>query len=317
MLHYPLHWLSGKRISNMLCLLSSYATSVLLKRPVGSAYPYAASIEPANYCNLSCPQCPTGKKLIDKKAQKLGYEDFCGMVDALSPCLMYLNLYFQGEPFLNNDLPRMIRYAHDKKILTCVSTNAHFLDDAMVQQLKESGIDRLIISLDGYDQASYERYRVGGNFQQVIAAIQRCVAADLPVEVQCLLLASTENAKAQMQQLVQQLGVKRFYFKQAQFYDDYLMPQQAENLRYRRNQQGQWEVKKPRKNRCFRMLSSVVLDVHGNVLPCCYDKDGKHRYGNLWQQPFAAIWQGEKAKAFRSRVWKNRSSIAICCNCTE
>lgn len=317
MVAYPLHWLSGKRMGNMVRLLSSYALSVVYKRPVGSHYPYAASIEPANYCNLSCPQCPTGKKLIHKKAQKLSYADFCGIVDALSPYLMYLNLYFQGEPFLNAELPRMVRYAHDKKIMTCVSTNAHFLSQQVVEQLKDSGIDRLIISLDGYDQASYEQYRVGGNFQQVVDAIQRCVQAKLPVEVQCLLLESTENAQAQMRQLVRQLGVKHFYFKQAQFYDDYLVPQHEENSRYRRNQQGELVVKKKRKNRCFRMLSSVVVDVHGNVLPCCYDKDGKHRYGNLWQQPFAAIWQGEKAKAFRECVWKNRTSIAICCNCTE
>lgn len=317
MVRYPLTWLSFKRLGNLCRLLGSYGLSVVMKRPIGYAYPYAASIEPANYCNLSCPQCPTGRKLIDKKAQQLAYKDFCSYVDSLSPYLMYLNLYFQGEPFLNRHLSDMIRYAHDKKIMTCVSTNAHFISDDVLLALCQSGIDRLIICLDGATKQSYEKYRVGGNYDKVIDAIKRCVEAKLPVEVQCLLLESTEDEQQTIMSLVRSLGVQNVTFKKAQFYDDYLLPKNDKNRRYKQLADGRLQVKKKWKNRCFRMFSSVIVDVNGNVLPCCYDKFAQHAYGNLNEQSIKSIIKGDKYACFRNQIWKNRAAVEMCRNCTE
>jgi hypothetical protein len=92
MIYYPLSWLSAQRIGNLAKLFASYMRTVLCGNTRVAGYPYAASIEPANYCNLSCPQCPTGRRQIDKKAQKLSYQDFSYVIDAFSPYLMYLNL---------------------------------------------------------------------------------------------------------------------------------------------------------------------------------------------------------------------------------
>lgn len=317
MIYYPLSWFSVKRCCNLTQLVVSYMRACLLGKVQVKGFPFAASIEPANYCNLSCPQCPTGKKEIDKKAQNLSYQDFAYMVDALSPCLMYLNLYFQGESFLNKELPKMIRYAHKKKIITCVSTNGHFLTSDVVEQLKVSGLNRLIICLDGATQQSYEKYRVGGNFRQVLEGIKRCVEANLPVEVQCLLLESTENEKDKLVQLLRSLGVKHYYFKKAQFYDDYLLPKQDKNRRYVQLADGSLRPKKKWKNRCFRMWSSVIVDVYGRVLPCCYDKHATYAYGNLFKDSFYSIWNGDKAEKFRKQIGTNRMSIKMCTNCTE
>ena len=317
MISYPLFWFSLKRLSNLRKLAVSYVKAVVLGKTNVSGYPYAASIEPANYCNLSCPQCPTGRHQISKKAQNLSYQDFSYVVDALSPYLMYLNLYFQGESFLNKDLPNMIRYANQKKIYTCVSTNGHFLTPDVIEALKQSGLKRLIICLDGANQQSYEKYRVGGDFSQVIEGIKRCVVADLPVEVQCLLLESTENEKLEIIRLVKSLGVKKFYFKKAQFYDDYLLPKEDKNRRYVQLADGSLRTKRKWKNRCFRMWSSVIVDVHGRVLPCCYDKHAAYAYGNLFKESFYAIWNGDKAAKFRQQIRTDRAAIPMCTNCTE
>lgn len=304
-------------MGNVTKLFASYVRAVLCGNVHVSGYPYAASIEPANYCNLSCPQCPTGRKEIQKTAQKLSYQDFSYMIDAMSPYLMYLNVYFQGESFLNADLANMIAYAHKKKIYTCVSTNGHFLTDKVIEQLKQAGLNRLIICLDGANQESYQKYRVGGNFEVVVDGIKRCVSAGLPVEVQCLLLESTENEKQEIIRLVKALGVKKYYFKKAQFYNDYLLPKQEKNRRYIQLDDGTLRTKRKWKNRCFRMWSSVIVDVHGRVLPCCYDKHAKHAYGNMLKESFVSIWQGDTSYLFRKQVFGNRASISMCTNCTE
>ena len=55
-----------------------------------------------------------------------------------------------------------------KKIYTATSTNAHYLNDANARRTVESGLDRLIISIDGTTQDVYSQYRVGGDLEKVL-----------------------------------------------------------------------------------------------------------------------------------------------------
>ena len=71
---------------------------------------------------------------------------------------MAINFYFQGEPFLNKQLPEMISESFEKRIYTATSTNAHFLDSNTAKRTVESGLHRLIISIDGTTQETYEQY---------------------------------------------------------------------------------------------------------------------------------------------------------------
>lgn len=280
-----------------------------------NAKPVSASIEPANYCNLSCPHCPTGRKLIEKTDKRLSISDFKEYLDKLLPELMYLNLYFQGEPFLNKDLPEMIRYASDNGVFTCVSTNAIALTEDMVRRLSESGIGRLIICLDGANEKSYSTYRVGGDFNRVVQAIKFSVKYKLPLEVQCLLLSTTEKEIDEIKSLCKELGVNRLVFKKAQFYDDFLVPENPKYLRYKRDKAGKLMPKAKLKNKCWRLFSTIVIDVDGNVPACCFDKSAKYSFGNLKTSNLRDVWQGDKAVRFRKTILKNRKSIDICNNC--
>jgi len=84
------------------------------------------------------------------------------VIDESAWHLLYLTLYFQGEPYLNKKFHHMVRYASVRNIYTATSTNAHFLDDETARATVESGLNRIIISLDGVTQKSYSAYRIGG-----------------------------------------------------------------------------------------------------------------------------------------------------------
>lgn len=307
--------ITAKRVGNYISACSAYILSSFTKRVLLSAKPISASIEPANYCNLSCPHCPTGRKLIDKTDKRLTISEFKSYIDSLLPELMYLNLYFQGEPFLNKDLPEMIKYADEKGVFTCVSTNGNALTEDVVKRLAQSGIGRLIICLDGATADSYSKYRVGGDFSKVINGISLSVKYGLPVEVQCLLLSTTENEIEEIKSLCKTLGVKRLVFKKAQFYDDYLVPEKDEYLRYKRNEKGKLVPKAKLKNKCWRLFSTMVIDVDGNVPACCFDKSGKYSFGNLKLSEVKDVWLGTKANKFRKVILNNRKGIDICNNC--
>src|SRR6476646_9319253 len=89
-------------------------------------------------------------------------------IDQLYKELSYLVFYFQGEPYLNPEFLDMVKYASSKKIYTATSTNAHYLNDINAKRTIESGLDRLIISIDGTTQEVYQQYRVGGRLDKVL-----------------------------------------------------------------------------------------------------------------------------------------------------
>ena len=100
---------------------------------------------------------------------------FSETIDQLHKDLLYLVFYFQGEPYLNPSFLDMVKYASNKKIYTATSTNAHYLTDVNSKQTIESGLDRLIISIDGTTQETYEQYRVGGKLEKVIEGAKNIV----------------------------------------------------------------------------------------------------------------------------------------------
>jgi radical SAM protein with 4Fe4S-binding SPASM domain len=320
--------LTFRKTFNAILIYKSFYLSKIFKRDIHWGMPVSASIEATTNCNLSCPECPSGLKKFSRDTGTISLGDFQRYVDPMAKNLAYLMIYFQGEPYLNKQFFELVNYAHSKKIYTATSTNGHFLDDDNARKTIESGIDRIIISLDGSDEESYTSYRSGGDFNKVIAGIKNVVKWKKKLNskkpyiiLQCLILKSNEHLINEITQLSRQLEVDKLELKTAQFYNfkngNPLMPAIPEYSRYIQNTDGAYSLKKKIKNRCLRMWQSVVITWDGKVVPCCFDKDAQHQQGDLNKSSFKEIWNGNNYKTFRKEVLINRKNIDICCNCTE
>ena len=141
------------------------------------ARPAKLIVEPANRCNLSCFLCPTGRKLSGRGQDQLDMETFRMALTPLAPYLYEVYLYNWGEPLLNPRLFEMISHCSAKNIRTVVSTNLTLFKPAMLDPLFSSGLDELIVSLDGASEESYSQYRQGGDFGVVLRNIKSIVRA--------------------------------------------------------------------------------------------------------------------------------------------
>jgi len=230
---------------NLFKITFSYLISRISHRVIHWGNPLAVSIEPTNTCNLRCPECPAGTNDLTRPHGFMKPELFKSIIGQLLPSLSYLTLYFQGEPYLNKYIFNFIAFAESKKIFVASSTNGHFLDELSVKQTIESGLNLLIISIDGADQQSYEAYRQGGDFDKVAAGIRllvnerkRLKRQNPEIVLQCLLLKSTEQHLAEIRKFGNDLGVDKITFKTAQF-NDYengnpLMPETLKYARYKK-----------------------------------------------------------------------------------
>ncbi|MFM8949381.1 MAG: radical SAM protein, partial [Bacteroidota bacterium] len=169
--------LTFRRIWNIARVVASYQASRLTGKNLQSGNPFALSIEPTTSCNLRCPECPSGLRSFTRPTGMLELELFKKALDDCSKDLLYLILYFQGEPYLHPNFHEMVSLAKSHKLYVATSTNAHYLDEATARAVVDSGLDRLIISLDGTTQETYRQYRVGGSLEKVLEGTRNILAA--------------------------------------------------------------------------------------------------------------------------------------------
>jgi radical SAM protein with 4Fe4S-binding SPASM domain len=326
-----LHLASGitwKRARNAAQIFQSYHASRLKKKPVINGMPISISIEPTTACNLRCPECPSGLRAFSRPTgmlEKALYRDF---IDQLAPTLTYLTFYFQGEPYLHPAFLGMVDYATSKRIYTATSTNAHFLNEEAARNTVKSGLDRLIISLDGTTQDAYESYRIGGSLDKVIEGTRNIVEAKKTlrsktphVVFQFLVVKPNEHQIPDVYRWSKQLGVDQVVLKTAQIYDyengSPLMPTLDRYSRYRKNADGSYSIKNKLDDHCWKMWHSCVITWDGKVVPCCFDKDAHFALGDLKDSSFKDVWNGQAYNQFRTSLLVSRREIEMCRNCTE
>jgi radical SAM protein with 4Fe4S-binding SPASM domain len=222
----------------------------------------------------------------------------------------------------------MVSYAHSKKIYTTTSTNAHYLNDENARRTIESGLDRLIISLDGTTQEVYQQYRIGGNLNKVLEGARNVVKwkrelkSKTPFIIfQFLVVKPNEHQLEEVKNLAKEIGVDDVWFKTAQVYDyendpHQLIPSNEKYSRYKKVN-GNYQLKSSLQNHCWRLWHAPVITWDGLVVPCCFDKDAQHRLGDLKNKSFKEIWNDELYVNFRKDLSRGRRNIDICANCSE
>ena len=318
-----------RRVLNAFKVFSSYYISRILGKPVQWGYPVSISFEPTTSCNLRCPECPSGLRAFTRPTGMLENRFFMKTIDEMSRELLYLIFYFQGEPYLNPAFLDMVKYASSKKIYTATSTNAHYLTDDNARKTVESGLDRLIISIDGTTQEVYQQYRVGGRLDKVLEGARNVIKwkkmlhSKKPFVVfQFLVVKPNEHQIEDVKRLSKEIGVDGVWYKTAQVYDykndpNGLIPGIDKYSRYRKDKEGNYQPKNKLANHCWKLWHANVITWDGLVVPCCFDKDAQHQLGDLGKMSFREIWNNDQYRDFRKQLMQSRKNIDICSNCSE
>ena len=300
----------------------------MTRKPVQWGQPFSVSIEPTTACNLKCPECPSGLRAFTRPTGNLKENFFQETIDELYKDLLYLIFYFQGEPYINPSFLKMVSYANAKGIYTITSTNGHFLNDENARKTIESGLDRMIISIDGTTQETYESYRKEGKLENVIAGAKNVVKwkkkmnSKTPhIVFQFLVVKPNEHQIPEVFELAKEIGVDEVKLKTAQIYDykngNPLIPTIEKYSRYLEQSDGSFNAKNAMENHCWKLWHSCVITWDGIVVPCCFDKDADHKLGDLKSNSFKEIWHSEAYGNFRKSILIGRDQIEICTNCTE
>ncbi|KQC07905.1 MAG: hypothetical protein APR54_05405 [Candidatus Cloacimonas sp. SDB] len=314
-----------KRFINAFQVYAAYFISLIIKKSLFWGYPPVVVIEPTNICNLKCPLCPSGNGTLKRSRGFMDYELFCRIIDEVKDRAFMVVLWNQGESFLNKDFTRMIKYAADNKLFTLVSTNGNTTLQA--EELVNSGLDSMIVSLDGTSQETYNKYRVNGSLQKVLDNVEAVVkakkkfASKYPlIRWQFLVMKHNEHEIDKIKDLSQEMGVDNLELKSVQIYSkediEKFLPQNRKYRRYK-IKGNDFELKAGIPNRCRRIWTNAVINWDGEIAICCFDKDVDFPIGNINDKDLKSLWKSKRIKQVRDRILKDRKSIPLCRNCGE
>lgn len=321
--------ITPKKVWNAAKVVTSYALSNIFRRDIRLGKPFVLMVEPTNFCNLKCPLCPSGNGEMTRPRGTMELERFEKVLKEQSDHLLLLMLWNQGEPFINKHLTDMIRMATAHNVPTLTSTNVHYIKTPEIaEDIVDSGLSEIIVSLDGVTEESYVKYRVGGNFDRVLDGIRLLVEAKKKlgathpvVHLQFIIMKHNEHEIEAARKLSRELGVDRLSLKTAQVYTEdeaqTFLPTDESLSRYDYGTE-KLSTKSKISNTCRHLWYSTVINWDGAVSPCCFDKDVHYGLGHAGnEQTFDDVWTGEKYTTFRNDILKDRASVPICNNCSE
>ncbi|MBI2450080.1 MAG: radical SAM protein [Candidatus Nealsonbacteria bacterium] len=300
-------------------------------------HPYAALIEVGNYCNLRCPTCPTPAGKICRKRELMSFDNFKKVIDNIKDSVQVVLLYFTNEPLLNPDISRMAGYAHQNGLYTEISTNAVLLNREMTNDLFRSKLDRIILDLDGTSKESYEQFRVGANFEQVLGNItyfcrqKQALKLRRPfIELQFVFNKLNQNELEDVKKIAKDLKVDRLSIrsfnlgeyayseKEREELSRKFFPDKSENdrsVRYKK-EDGKLKIKNP-PDKCPLAKSHLVVLADGSVSMCCYDLNGRYFYGNVLSQKLKDIWFDPVVRERRKIAQKRGYPLCKTCSIYE
>jgi radical SAM protein with 4Fe4S-binding SPASM domain len=293
-----------------------------------NGFPYMLQIEPTNFCNLACPFCPAGRNELGRERRHMKIGEFKTIIHDLEDYLLFLVMWDWGEPFMNPDLPAMIRCASEKGIKTVTSTNGQFFsDESYLEDLLTSGLTTLIVAMDSLYEDNYEACRKGGSLNRALEGLKKVVAlkkkldSKTHINMRMVIMKQNERELDSLRARAKSFGVDRFSVKTVNpscdppFNDEDLVP---ENPSYRRYEyeKGSYHRVRLRDSTICGVWSMCNVRSNGDIVPCCYDYDGKMKVGNIHKQRVSEAWNGPEFRELRKKITCERNSLARCKYCS-
>lgn len=298
-------------------------------------------------CYLKCIHCE--HTFFDKSYlnQNITLEQFRKIVDPIKN-LKWINVTGEGSSFLNPDFLDLLRYLKSRNIYVDFSHDFFYMTDEIARELINLGVERIYISIDATTKETYEKIRVGSNFEKVIGNIKRFIELKKemksPIPELCFRMAFFKDNVHEVEQLIdlihsfgdtKDLGdepsvniVAILEFEQTKGWVVEIPKEVIDRVNKKAKEYGltvYWshsthiEEKKPPLDYCVAWTEPYVM-IRGHVVPCCgvlmSNKRPfleKYAFGNVYEEPLKEIWDSKRYKDFRKMIVNPKGKVPILC----
>lgn len=263
----------------------------------------SVQFELSKKCNLRCVHCyiPDYSTKEDLRLSEI--------LDLIEECANLGVINFDitgGEPFINKDINKILYYINKYGMKTTIFTNGTILTDRILETLRNVNIEKLKISIDGYDSASHDMVRGKGSYERTMTNIKKLLENGIRVEINTVLhkknIAFSKKIIADLEALNIPYHVDRYVPMQEDTNDDMVISDEEylEAIKHISNTKISDLIKKPNSSAdlattffCGAGNSYVFIKSDGAVGFCpTMPKD--FIGGDLKHECLSHIWYGSK-----------------------
>lgn len=237
------------------------------------------------------------------------------IINQIAPYAEIIKLHWIGEPLLHPKISKLIEYArHNTDAQLYLSTNGSLLSGERAELIRQSGLDKLIISLDGATDSTYESIRRKGNYSQVVNNIDSFIQA-----------VNEKGGPLCHVKMIQfkanEAEVEFFKEKWAKYknimVDVMWLSDWAGNVLGVRELTNYHNPNSTNKRQsCADLWFKMQIDWSGRVALCCFDAKGSVALGDLTRDSVDQVWQSLKMQTVRRQHVSNNIS-GICAKCLD
>ncbi len=290
-------------------------------------------IEPTNVCDLKCELCPTNREMKREKGY-MQFSTFKTIVDYISDTYKdeecFINIWGWGEPLLHDRIFDMINYVSGNNIKTRISTNFNFISETQIDEICNSSLDSIIIGLDGINESSHQKYRIGSNIKQLKINIEKLVnrrkelnIGNPNIVITTLITSLSENEISEIIKYCKNIGVEALLLKYPNLWrntktnkvirDNYnkFIKDVSIGSRYTLDTKG--NIRSTDGYCPFIEMNGIFL-YDGSLSVCCFDFEGENSLGTIDHKESilkiydSSVWQNAKFQM-------NKKSFNICTTC--
>jgi len=268
-------------------------------------------VEATSLCNFRCIMCPN-KDLKKQDKGLMEFDVYKNIIDEAKDFVFDINLAHRGESLLHPKICEMIRYAHDNHIYTKLHTNGSLLTEEISHKIIRSGLDRLSFSFDGFKKETYEKIRVGGNFNETVKNIKRFL------EIKKSLHSKTPFTVIEVINF-DELPPYQLKKEKEKFLNRYKgLPLNSFVAKELHNWAG--EIEKERSqgkySKCPFPWNALIIFWNGDVFPCTQDFFGYYKVGNIKEKSLKEIWNSSQMINLRKKLsQKDIEDLKTCSQC--
>ena len=301
--------------ANMAVKYASYELE-LEKAPT---FPDRVYLESTNVCNLDCIMCPTGMHIDTRPKGYISWELYTAVVDEIAPFAEAVVLHSWGEPLLHPKIIEMIKYAKERDLWVETSTNAMLLDEEKSRALLEAGLDRVYLSMDGLTKETYEKVRVGGDFERVLGNIERFLdlkhelGSPIEADIQIVRLAETDAEVEAFVERWKQTHATLINIKELDTWGGQIDEVSALAVETDAPVNDVNAERKP----CPNLWYHAHIHWDGVLVSCSRDYDAITPLGNVKNGGVLKTWHGARMRMMRQWHATGNFCAHQCLDCTE
>jgi len=288
-----------------------------------SAFPGCIDVELTNKCNFRCLMCPTGLGSVRRKKGYMDDEVFNKILKEIEYYKTPIRFIRMGEPLLHPKLIEYILLLKSIGSLVHINTNGFLLNEEMMDNLIQVGLDSIKFSFQGVDQKSYNEMRNKDFFDELLNRVRvlykRRGDRDKPF-IQAsttITYESPEQVKTFRESLnndVDLLTVGRTILEHIDIEKCKLNDKERSTLLHLKKQES--VVKKYLE--CPEVFDKLAINWDGTVSACCWDYDNKMPIGDIKEKSLKQIWDSKRMNHFRHLLADMRhNEIELCSTCYD